>query len=233
MSDAAGHRKRMKDRFRAEGLDNFDERYVLEMLLFYCVPRQDTRQLALRLLKHFGSLVQVLDATPEELERVEGVGEGVSTFLAFRRAVEKYYRVKRSQVEGPLDTPEKYGSYLAPRFDGERNEVVYVLCLDAKCKPLACMFAGEGSVNFTNVPIRRVVEMCLAANATFAVMAHNHPSGIALPSEADVQTTMRLAEALDAVEITLADHLIFTDADYISLERSNYYKSDRFRKNNW
>ena len=73
MTDTSGHRQRMKSRFKAEGLVNFDERHVLEMLLYYCVPRQDTRELSLRLLKHFGSFAQVLDATPEELERVPGV----------------------------------------------------------------------------------------------------------------------------------------------------------------
>ena len=75
-----GHRQRMKERFRKEGLDHFDERYVLELLLFYCIPRQDTKVFACRLLDHFGSIVRVLEATAEELERVPGVGEGVSTF---------------------------------------------------------------------------------------------------------------------------------------------------------
>ena len=224
MTDVSGHRQRMKNRFKAEGLDHFDERHVLEMLLYYCVPRQDTRELAVRLLKHFGSFVQVLDATPEELERVTGVGEGISTFLQFRRAVERYYRIRRDQTDAPVTTVEQYGQILSSRFQGERNEVVYILCLDAKCKVLSCMFVGEGSVNSANVPIRRVVEMCLASNATSAVLAHNHPSGLAMPSEEDVATTFRLAKALDAVDVALVDHLIFTDGDYISLLQSNYYR---------
>lgn len=223
MTEINGHRQRMKARFRAEGLEHFEERHVLEMMLYYCVPRQDTRQLALRLLKHFGSFVQVLDATPEELERVEGIGEGVSTFLSFRRALEKYYRVRRESFSQPLTTTEKYGNYLRSRFSGERNELVYVLCLDAKCKPVGCMQVGEGSVNSANVPVRRIVEMCLAANATSVILAHNHPSGIALPSQEDVQTTRRVAAALGHVEIALVDHLIFTDEDYVSLAQSDYY----------
>lgn len=224
MTDTSGHRQRMKSRFKAEGLDNFDERHVLEMLLYYCVPRQDTRELSLRLLKHFGSFAQVLDATPEELERVPGVGEGISTFLQFRKAVERYYRICKEKTDEPISSVEQYGSILSSRFQGERNEVVYILCLDAKCKVVSCMFVGEGSVNSANVPIRRVVEMCLAANATSAVLAHNHPSGLAMPSEEDVATTFRLAKALDAVDVALIDHLIFTDGDYVSLLQSNYYR---------
>lgn len=225
MDQHTDHRKRMKDRFRAEGLDHFDERYVLELLLFYCVPRKDTKELAVRLLNHLGSIVQVLDATPEELERVPGVGEGISTFFALRKAVDRYYQIKRdeSMNDVPLHNSDDFGRCLRSRFEYQRNEVVYALCLDAKCKLIRCIFLGEGSVNSANVPIRRVVEACLNANATSVVLAHNHPGGIAIPSGEDVQTTNRLAQALSGVDIHLADHLIFADGDHISMAVSGYY----------
>lgn len=225
MENYVDHRKRVKDRFRKEGLENFDERYVLEMMLFYCVPRMDTRELAIRLLEYFGSIVQVLDATPEELERVPGVGEGISTFIAFRRELERYYRIKQDeQPIAPLMTPEDFGKSLRAKFIHQRNEVVYVLCLDAKCKLLSCLFVGEGSVNSANIPIRRIVEICLNANATSIVLAHNHPGGLAFPSGDDIQTTYRLATALSAVDIHLADHLIFAEGDHISMAQSGYFK---------
>ena len=154
---------------------------------------------------------------------MSGVGEGVSTVLSFRRAVERYYRIRKDASGEPLDTLDKYGRYLSHRFADARNDVVYILCLDSKCKPISCMFVGEGNVNSANVPIRRVVEMSLAANATSVILAHNHPGGIALPSNEDIQTTLRLANALRSVDIELADHLIFADSDYISLAVSNYY----------
>lgn len=220
------HRKRMKDRFRKEGLDNFEERYVLELLLFYCVPRKDTKDLAIRLLDHFGSIVQVLDATPEELERVPGVGEGISTFLALRKAVDRYYKIKKDEEfsTSPLLKPEDFGRVLRSKFEHQRNEVVYVLCLDAKCKMLSCLFVGEGSVNSANVPIRKLVEICLNANATSVVLAHNHPGGVAIPSADDIQTTCRLAKALAAVDVYFADHLVFTEGDWVSMVQSGYFK---------
>lgn len=225
MENYIEHRKRVKDRFRKEGLENFDERYALELMLFYCVPRKDTRELAIRLLEHFGSIVQVLDATPEELERVPGVGEGISTFISFRRELERYYRIKQdaSPIE-PLTSPEDFGRSLRAKFVHQRNEVVYVLCLDGKCKLLGCLFVGEGSVNSANIPIRRIVEICLNANATSVVLSHNHPGGLAFPSADDIQTTYHLARALSTVDIHLLDHLIFTDGDYISMAQSGYYK---------
>jgi len=99
-----------------------------------------------------------------------------------------------------------------------------MLCLDAKCKVLCCKKVGEGSVNSANIPVRRVVEMALAANATTVVLAHNHPSGLAIPSADDIRTTHRVAVALDAVEITLADHIVVSGEDYVSIVQSQYYK---------
>lgn len=227
MENYLEHRKRVKDRFRKEGLENFDERYVLELLLFYCVPRKDTRELAIRLLDHFGSIVHVLEAPEEELKRVTGVGEGITTFLMFLRQLQSYYESKRISMEPaePLMTPEAFGKTLRPKFMHQRNEMVYVLCLDAKCKLLSCQFVGEGSVNSANVSIRKIVEVCINHNATSVVLAHNHPGGLAFPSPEDVETTIRVGQALRMVDIHLLDHLIFADGDHISLVQSSYVRA--------
>ena len=224
MSIHEGHRQRLKDRFRAEGLDNFDERHVLELLLFYCVPRQDTAPLAQRLLDHFGSVAQVLEASVEELEKISGVGYNVSTLLALTTEIGRYYLVNRTMNLDILNTTEDCGNYLMRRFHGRRNETVFLLCLDAKCKVLCCREVGEGSVNSANIPIRRIVEIALGVNATTVVLAHNHPSGLAIPSDEDVHTTKRVAAALDTVEIQLADHIVVADDDYVSLAQSGYYR---------
>lgn len=222
MSIHNGHRQRLKDRFRAEGLDNFDELYVLELLLFYCIPRVDTNPLAHRLLDHFGSLTGVLEASPEDLEKVEGMGKNASTFLSLIIQVGRYYQVKRSEPGRILANLEDCGNYLLPYLLNRDRETVFILCLDAKCKVLCCKMVGEGSVNSANVPIRRIVEIALSANATTVVLAHNHPSGLAIPSADDIQTTYRLAVALDAVEITLADHIVVSNEDYVSMVQSRY-----------
>lgn len=218
-----GHRQRLKDRFRSEGLDNFEERHVLELLLGYAIPRKDTAPLAEELLDHFGSFTQIMEATAEELQKVKGVGDHTATLVTLTTAVGRYYAVKRATSVDILDSTTKCGRYLMHRFFGRRNETVFLLCLDAKCKVLCCREVGEGSVNSANIPVRRVVEMSLAANATTAIIAHNHPSGVALPSAEDVATTRRLARALDAVEITLADHIIVADEDFVSLVQSGLY----------
>lgn len=219
-----GHRQRLKERFRAEGLDNFNELQVLELLLFYCIPRQDTNPIAHRLLDHFGSLSQVLEAPVGELEKIPGMGQSAATFLHLVRDAGRYYHVNRSRQEKILTTIEKCGDYLASYFIGRRNETVFLLCMDAKCKVLCCKEIGEGSVNSASIPVRRIVEIALGVNATTVVLAHNHPSGIALPSAEDLQTTQRIAAALDTVDIALADHIIVADRDYVSLVQSGYYR---------
>lgn len=225
MESHAGHRERLRNRFRNEGLDNFEEKHALELMLFYCIPRKNTSELADTLIRHFGSFVGVMDATAEELEKVPGVGKEVSTFLTLRKAVDRYYKIKNEKMDSePLRTPEAFCRKLRPWFAGQRNEVVYVLCLDGQCKMLSCLFVGEGSVNSANVPIRRIVEICLNANATSVVLAHNHPSGLTMPSHEDVHTTYRLAQALSTVDVHLVDHLIFVDEDYMSMAQSGYYK---------
>ena len=224
-----GHRERLKKRFLEEGLEHFDEHQVLELLLFYCIPRQDTNPIAHALLEHFGSLSQVMEAAPSELKKVAGMGDASATFLALLNAFNRYYQVNRASSLVILNTLEDCGRYLMPFFYGRRNETVYLLCLDAKCKVLCCKEVGEGSVNSAAVPIRRVVEMALGANATSVVLAHNHPSGIAMPSDEAQLTTRQLAVALAAVDITLVDHMIMADDDFVSLRQSGKYNPDDCR----
>ena len=224
MSIHKGHRQRLKDRFIREGLDNFDELYVLELLLYYCIPRVDTNPIAHRLLDEFGSLTAVLNASSEDLQRVEGIGENAAIFLSLVMQVGRYYQVKQSEQGKILRTIEQCGRYLTPYFYGREQETVFLLCLDAKCRVISCKMVGQGSVNSANIPIRRVVEMALAANATTVILAHNHPSGLAVPSKDDIQTTHRVAAALEAVEIILADHIVVSKNDFVSIVQSQYYK---------
>lgn len=228
MSVHEGHRDRLRDRFLAEGLDNFTQVQVLELLLFYCIPRKDTNEVAHRLLQRFGSISQVLETRVEDLEKVDGIGHNAAVFLSLLPAAARYYSVDRASRCTVLKSTAQCGDYLLPYFTGRSQETVFMLCLDAKCKVLCCHQVGEGSVNSAGVPVRRVVEMALAANATTVVLAHNHPSGLALPSYEDRVTTQRIAAALDAVEITLADHFVMADDDYVSMVQSGYYRVGQF-----
>ena len=217
-----GHRERMKKRFLEEGLDSFTQIQALELLLFYCIPQKDTNPLAHALLDRFGSLSQVLEAPVEELRKVPGVGDHTATFLHLITEAGRFYLVNRSSQEKILPTLESCAEFMLPFFFGRKVETVFLLCLDAKCKVLCCREVGEGSINAAGISVRRVVETALNAGATTVVLAHNHPSGLALPSAEDIQTTRRVAMALSAVEIQLADHIVVADGDYVSMVQSGH-----------
>lgn len=221
-----GHRQRMKTRFLREGLDHFDEVQVLELLLFYAIPQRDTNALAHGLINHFGSLSQVLEAVPEETMKVTGMGQNAATLLKLTAAVTKYYSIRKSEAVNILTTTEMCGNYLVPFFGTDRNESAYLLCLDAKCKVLCCRKIGEGSVGSANVSIRKIVEIALGTNARSVVLAHNHPGGLAIPSGEDILTTRRLAAALEMVDVTLADHIVVADDDWVSLAQSGFYRPE-------
>lgn len=220
MSVHDGHRQRLKKRFLEEGLDNFTEVQALELLLFYCIPRKDTNPIAHSLITRFGSLSQVLEAPVAELCKIPGISANTATLLHLIKEMGRFYLVNRMSRNTILTTLDECAAYMVPFFFGRQVETVFLLCLDAKCKVLCCKEVGEGSVNSAGISVRKIVETALNANATTVILAHNHPSGVAIPSDEDIQTTRRIAIGLQAVEIHLADHIIVADDDYVSMAQS-------------
>lgn len=226
MSVHENHRQRVKARYEMYGLDMFDEHQALELLLFYCIPRRDTNEIAHRLIDRFGTFGQVLDAPLKELEKVEGVGHSVALYLKLLRDSQRYYHTHREQCDVILGDLNACGRYLVNYFDGFKVEAVYMLGLDAKCKVLCCREVGRGNVNSAAVSIRKIVDVALNENVTSVVLAHNHPSGLAIPSPEDTQTTYRIARALKAIDVVLADHIIVFESDFVSMVQSRMYKPD-------
>lgn len=213
----SGHRDRLRRQFLRSGLDGLNDIQVLELILFYAIGRRDTNPIAHRLLNRFGTLSAVFEAPVSELCKTEGIGENAALLLSLVPQAARRHMIDRARLEQVLDTTEKAGLYLLPFFHGERDEVVYLLCLDAKCKVLDCKILFRGGVNTAGVSVRKIVEAALACNATSVVLAHNHTSGIALPSKEDETTTKQLRTALDAVGILLADHIVVADDDFVSM----------------
>ena len=213
MSIHEGHRERMRRQLKTSGMDSLSDVQVLEVLLYYAAPRGDTNPAAHALLNRFGTLDAVFSAPESELKKISGVGDAAAQLIRLVPQVARRCLMSRSAQIEILDTTSKCGQY----FHGEREEVVYLLCLDAKCKALDCVLIHRGGVNVASIAARKVVKAALDANATSVVLSHNHPSGLALPSPEDRQTTLVLKAALEAVGIVLADHIIVADDDFVSL----------------
>ncbi len=221
-----GHRQRLKERFLQYGLDAFNDINALELLLFYCIPKMDTNELAHELLARFGSFSCVLDASERDLKEIKGIGDHTITFFKLVRQLSNYYQVSLTKSTTILSSLSQCGEYLKQRLKDRTKETVFLLCMDAKCKVLCCEKVGEGSVNSASVPIRKIVDMALKVDASTVVLAHNHPSGIAIPSDDDIQTTKILAKTLRGVDILLADHVVVADDDYVSMFESKVYRYD-------
>ena len=145
MSVHEGHRQRKKEQFREHGLDAFADHEALELLLYYAIPRQDTNPIAHRLIERFGSLEGVFSAPAYELQKVEGVGENAATLIRLLFPLCRRVRTSGGRHEVIFNTRENIGSYFIELFLGERREVFYEVCLDAKGKLLACYRLAEGS----------------------------------------------------------------------------------------
>ena len=217
-----GHREKMRQRFLSGGLDHFADHEALELLLYYAIPRRDTNPIAHALMERYGSLSAVLTARVEDLKKVEGVGESAAVLLKLAPQLYRKARLSDAEQETVLSSVERVGAYLLERFAGEKNEVVYQLCLDRKGKLLACKKLGEGGVASEDLDIRRLVENALLTGASSVVLAHNHPSGVALPSRDDYAATDRAKTALSVVGVALADHIIVADGDFVSMSDSGY-----------
>ena len=215
-----GHRQRVKDEFRARGLEGWPDHRVLELLLFYAIPQGDVNGLAHDLIDRFGSLAGVLDASEDELRKVPGVGEHTSLLIQLIPAVGARYREQRSDLGELVQTPREAAALLEPYFFGARNEMVYILCLDGKCKLLGIRKVSEGSIYASDINIRRIVEEAMGLRAAAIYLAHNHVNNLAFPSAEDWQATDVIRAALAPVGLNLIDHLVFVDGDAVSLNQS-------------
>lgn len=217
-----GHREKMRARFRQTGLNGFADHEALELLLYYAIPRRDTNQLAHLLLKRYGSLDAVLTAPEEDLLKAEGLGESAAVLLRLVPLLAERCR-ERTEQSVAFETTEAAGEFILPRFRNKSFEQVYELCLDQKGKLLGCKLVAEGDMNGANLSVRRVVENALLFNASAVILAHNHPSGVALPSETDFATTERMRAALNSVGVELTDHIIVADGDFVSMRDSGCF----------
>ena len=217
-----GHRQRVKGEFLARGLEGMPDHKARELLLFFAKPQGDVNPLAHALIERFGSLSGVFHATYDQLLKVKGVGENTATLIKLIPAIGGRYLQDRTDLTQVFRESWQFRELLAPYFFGARSELVYLVCLDGKGKLIACRKLGEGVADAVSITTRKVMEVALECNTSMVVLAHNHISGLALPSPEDVQTTRQLKVSLEQVGILLYDHFIVVDGDMVSMRQSHY-----------
>jgi DNA repair protein RadC len=211
-----GHRERLRQRLLEKGGAALADYEVLECLLFSAIPRRDTKELAKRLIQRFGSLGGVLAAEPRDLAGVKGLGE---TSAALLKAVgEAGRRMAREEV---IDRPllgswDKLLGYCRAALGHEKTERFHLLFLDRKNVLIADEVQQRGTVDHTPVYPREVVKRALELGASALILVHNHPSGDATPSQADIAMTREVKEAAEKLGIAVHDHVVISKSGHSS-----------------
>jgi len=222
MDDAAGHRKRLRQRWHAGGLDGFHDYEVIELLLTYAIPRRDVKPIAKRLLHRFGTLAGVFDATATELAQVDGVGETAAHALLLIRAVGKRYLASALPEVVVLDQPERVRDYLRLLLQGRGSECFGAIFVDHGHRVIASEILFEGTVDRAAVYPRNLLKRALELDAKGLILFHNHPAGSTQASDADRAVTERIAAAATPLDMRLLDHFIVAGDRVISFRQRGW-----------
>ncbi|MBQ3553442.1 MAG: RadC family protein [Clostridia bacterium] len=212
-----GHRMRMKHRYLHEGLDHFEPHEILELLLYYSIPRRDINELAHQLIDRFGSLANVFDADVEALCEVDGISESSAILLNLIPQLARVYQQSKWNRTDTLATIDSIGQYAVSMYIGKKNEEFGIICLDSNHQ---VHFSGtiiKGTINQTEAYPRLIVAEVLKHNAVNVVLTHNHPSGSIMPSASDREATKNIVTALEAIGVTVKDHIIVSGDRFNSM----------------
>lgn len=218
------HRLRMRKEFLENGFNEETPPHkMLEMLLFYSIPRKDTNELAHRLINTFGSLEAVLEAPVEQLLKVDGVGENTAVLIKLILPFVRRYQVKKITQKKEFGSSSQLGEFLVAKYMGFKKETFAITSLDSKGRFLGFDILSIGDATSVELSVRRVIETVMKRNPACIVMSHNHPSGSALPSGDDIRLTANLSDTLENINVKLLDHMIICDNDYVSLAQSKEF----------
>ena len=212
----------MRERCLKNGFDNFATHELLEMLLYYSIPRVDTNGIAHGLLERFGSLKGICEASFDELLLCDGVGPQTAILLRLIPELLKRYATEDISPTETYDSFQKLSDYVSRLFIGLDHECLYMMLLNNRLRLIDCVLVSEGSVNSSTVPIRLMTQKALFRKASAVVLAHNHPQGLALPSARDLEVTETLVGAFDAIDVTLLEHLICADGRCYPIMQQHY-----------
>ena len=208
------HRSRLKARFVKEGLRNFEDHNILELLLFYAIPQKDTNDLAHALLDKYGSLAAVFDADIGDLCKVKGIGENAATLIKMIPQLSRAYLMDKETRYPNFSDLHKLGAYLVNYYIGEKNEKLIAVLLNNRCEMIDIIVINEGIVNRTEGSLRKIAEAAFSLNASSFVLAHNHPDGDCVPSAADISLTKHYAKIFSELGLIMAEHIVVGGVSY-------------------
>ncbi len=216
------HRKRVRNRFLQTKFEGFAEHEILELLLFYAIPRCDTNPIAHRLLDAYKTLANVLDADPASLAKIPGMGENSAVLLSMIPSLCQAYEISKRTKGSLLEDVTASGQYAVTMFKDATVEKFGLICLDSHRRVHWSGIIATGTIDRIDAYPRLVLNEILRHNATRVIFTHNHPHGSLVPSESDKSATRMLTETLRALDIRVLDHIIVSNDRYYSMAEAGF-----------
>jgi len=221
--DYLGHRQRLKARFEQTGFHGFQDYEVLEFLLYFVLPRKDTKPIAKKLLRRFKNFIDVINADSRELQKIEGIGSHAAFYVkAIGVSIGFYFDEKAKQTDFQFSNLDQLVNYFRAAIGGKPNEVMHILYLSSKNMLIYAEHLSEGTVSEAVAFPRRIVEGALKYGATTVIIGHNHPGGLPEPSDNDSAITKEIKKALKTVGITLQEHVIVASDGFYSFRQNGF-----------
>ena len=221
----SGHRERVRQDFLKNGFnEDTPPHKIIEMLLFYSIPRKDTNVTAHELLNRFGSIAGIIDAPVEQLVKVPGVSTNTAALIKLIMPVARRYLTDKSANVDKYTNIDDICRYLMSRYVGFNKEVFSVTSFSGSGRMLGFDILSTGSISEVNISTREVIETVLKRQAVCAIIAHNHPGGVAVPSKDDVDVTENIKNALNHISVRLLDQIVIAGDDYVSMAQSRIFK---------
>ena len=222
-NNAKGHRERVRKRFLENGFNGLEDYEILELLLFYVIPRKDTKAIAKELIKKFKNLANVLKADTLELKTINGLGDVAITFLKMIGALPaRIYKdeLKNQKLikddKNKITDKEVLLSFLRNKIGYEDVEKFYVIYLSSSNEVIAFEESSSGTLDRSSIYPREIYKRVIMENAKSIIIAHNHPSGNTCPSKCDIDITNEIAKGLKNFGALLLEHIIITRDSYFS-----------------
>ena len=211
----------MIDRCRETGFASFSDHEILEMLLYFSKPRCDTNETAHLLLERFGRIDNVFEAAPEELMTIDGIGERSAVLMQLIRESARRYAKAVMQNRKRFTHIREVAEYAHACFVGSTTEQLYLFLFNNGMEMIDSILLTTGAINSAEIPSRMMIEKAILKKASCAVLAHNHPHGMAVPSDSDIQLTYHTAEVMGLINIPLLEHLVFAENRYACTMKSH------------
>tara|TARA_R110002072_G_scaffold269868_3_gene429643 strand:+ start:200257 stop:200931 length:675 start_codon:yes stop_codon:yes gene_type:complete len=209
-------KERPREKLLAGGPSSLSDAELLAVFLRTGTRGQTALDVARSLLVDFGGLTHILTATIDEFCRRDGLGPG--KYVQFQAVLElaRRYMSERLAESDALTNSDLTRDYLRARMRDYQHEVFACLYLDNQHRVTAMEELFQGTIDGAAVYPREVVKRCLHNNAAAVIFAHNHPSGVAEPSQADIAITRRLKTALNTIDVRVLDHVVVGRSDVVS-----------------